>query len=102
MRPDNQIIATGIVLQEVLQGISNPRSFELVHELMKKFPMIIPSPSTHVRAAEIYKELGRKGSRLSTVDALIAALAIEHQLFLFTLDSDFEIISKRTSLKLFH
>ena len=101
MRPNNQMVITGIILQEVLQGIRNSHSLELTSKLIRRLPVLSPGVSTHLQAAELFKELRRKGNPLSTVDVLIAALAIEHRTPLFTLDANFKKIAKHTSLELF-
>ena len=101
-RPDNQAVVTGIIIQEILQGIRNLRSFELTRKMMTSFPVVIPSASTHASAAALYQEVMRKGNQVSTVDALIAALAIEHRLPLYTFDADFQNIAKHTRLQLFY
>ncbi len=46
--------------------------------------------------------LGRaKGVSLTTIDALIAAIALEHRASVFTLDKDFSRIARLTGLPLY-
>jgi predicted nucleic acid-binding protein len=48
-----------------------------------------------------WKWLGRaKGVSLTTIDALIAAIALEHRASVFTLDKDFSRIARLTGLPL--
>jgi len=101
IRPNNEIIITGIIFQEILQGIRNIRSYRLTQQLLQRLPFVIPSVNTHLKAAEIFRELSSKGKIPSTVDALIAALAIENKIPLFTLDADFCLIQQYSALKLF-
>ena len=101
IKPVNQVVVTGIIFQEVLQGIKNQRSYQLVHRLMGRLPFLVPTPGTHLKAAEIFRRLSALGARSSTVDALIAALAIENKIPLFTRDTGFRSVQKHTQLKLF-
>ena len=55
---------------------------------------------TYREAAAIFR-LGRaKGVSLTTIDALIAAIALEHRASVFTLDKDFSRIARLTGLPL--
>lgn len=98
---NNQAVVTGIIFQEVLQGIRSIRSFELTRKLMQQLPFLTPSIDTYSKAAEIFRVLATKGRSCSTVDCFIAALAIENEVSLFTLDATFVDIEKQSSLKLF-
>lgn len=103
IRPSNQIVITGIIFQEVLQGIRNNRSYQLTQKLMGRLPFLIPNPNTHLLASDIFRTVHSK-SRIAqtTVDVLIAALSIENGTYLFTQDQDFKVIGKYFPLKLFH
>ena len=55
---------------------------------------------TYREAAAIFR-LGRsKGVSLTTIDALIAAIALEHRASVFTLDEDFSQVARLTGLPL--
>jgi predicted nucleic acid-binding protein len=101
IRPSNKAVITGVIFQEVLQGIRNRRSYQLTKKLMHRLPFLLPHAGTHVKAAEIFRDLVSRGKKPSTVDVLIAALAIEHRIPLFTMDSDFRFIEAHSALKLF-
>jgi len=60
-----------------------------------------PQRETHFLAAEIFRKMMRKGKAVSSIDALISALAVECKIPLFTLDQDFEGIAAYSDLKLF-
>lgn len=100
IRPVNQTVVTGIIFQEVLQGIKNKKSFSLIEKLLGNLPFIYPDLHTHLKAAELFQNLSSKGIHCSTIDMLISALAVQHKFSLFTLDSDFERISAVIGLKL--
>jgi len=101
IRSRNRVAITGFIFQEVLQGIRNSRSCQLTQKLLRRFPFLMPTLDTHLRAAEIFHEISYRGIKPKSAGTLIAALAIEHRVQLFSLDHDFVLIAKHTSLNLF-
>ena len=91
----------GIVLQEVLQGIKNPKDFHILKDYLDAFPLIELTREDYVKAAELKNRLIKKGKQISTIDALIASASISYSCYLFTTDKDFENIAQHSSLKLF-
>jgi len=96
-----EIYLLGIILQEVLQGIRNPKDFLALKEYFKAFPLIELAREDCVRAAELKNQLIRKGRQASTIDVLIASVAISHRCHLFTADKHFTQIAEHSELKLF-
>ena len=64
IQPTHQALITGVIFQEVLQGIRNPRSYELTKKLLGRLPFLIPSHVTHAKASEIFLLLTRRVSSL--------------------------------------
>jgi predicted nucleic acid-binding protein len=56
---------------------------------------------TYREAAAIFRLARSKGVRLTTIDALIAEMALEHRASVFTLDKDFSRIATLTGLPLY-
>ena len=84
---------TGIVYQEVLQGVSSEREFGQVSEYLgsQTFYHVRESIESYREAARMYFECRRAGITIrSAVDCLIARVAIEHDLVLLHDDRDFE------------
>jgi len=82
------LVLTGLVVAEVLQGLR--RDVEPVAELLLRWPLIEPGGFvTYVAAARIFRQARGRGVTLSTVDALLTAVALEYSAALFTLDQDF-------------
>jgi predicted nucleic acid-binding protein len=79
---------TGVVIAEILQGLK--RDAPRIEHYLSLWEMLEPlGSSTYSRAASISR-LGRsKGVSLTTIDTLIAAIAIEHAAALFTRDKNF-------------
>ncbi len=95
------IYLLGIILQEVLQGIKSSKDFLALKEYFKAFPLIDLTREDYIRAAELKNHLIRKGKQGSTIDALIASVAISHRFHLFTADKHFTQIAEHSELKLF-
>lgn len=100
IRPANQAVITGIIFQEILQGIRNQKSYQLTRKLLSRLPLLIAGSETHIKAAEIFRSLSSKGRKPTTIDVFIASLAIENKIPLFTLDEDFQMMTSQ-GLKFF-
>lgn len=94
------IATTGIILQELLQGVLPERARTQVVERFESIGMIRPSRADHVAAAALYTACRTRGIQLGTVDALIAQLCITYGLTLLTTDRDFEHASRVVDLRL--
>jgi predicted nucleic acid-binding protein len=85
----------GIVLQEVLSGISDRRQHDRVLSgIRESFPVVLASQGDHLKGADLVSLSARAGISLSTPDALIAAQAINRGARLFSTDVDFVSLSK--------
>jgi predicted nucleic acid-binding protein len=94
------IVATGIVLQELLQGFSGPKSRKKIMDRFAAVPLVVPDREDHVQAAEIRNRCRRSGIQVGTIDALLASLCVRHTLTLLTADSDFRRMTQYCNLKL--
>ena len=92
--------ATGIVLQELLQGYRAPKAAELIVERFAEIPMITPTRGDHIRAAELHNTCRSHGVQAGTIDALLARICIRHDLVMLSTDRDFGHIANWTPLKL--
>jgi predicted nucleic acid-binding protein len=88
---------TGVVYQEVVQGVSSRREFEQTSEYLGSQTFYHPRDpiGTYREAARIYFDCRRAGITIRpAVDCLIACVAIEHGLVLLHDDRDFEKIAE--------
>ena len=92
---------TGLILQELLQGVEGPKGRAAVLAEFQTLPLLIPDREDHVSAAELRNGARRRGLQLATIDALLAQLAIRHDLMFLTTDQDFSPLANWTSLRLF-
>ncbi|MGH7812505.1 MAG: type II toxin-antitoxin system VapC family toxin [Candidatus Binataceae bacterium] len=89
IRTGAPLVVAGVIVAEVLQGLK--RDVAEITQLLSRWPLIEPGGfATYAAAAAIFRQARAHGVTLSTVDSLLAALAIEYQADLFTLDQDFE------------
>lgn len=93
------VVTTGVVVQEVLQGLVSDRSRRDVRERMSLMARVEADLADHLAAADIHSACRRAGVRLGTVDALLAALSIRHRLTLLTTDRDFTLASGHVELR---
>jgi predicted nucleic acid-binding protein len=82
------VVATGLVLQELLQGFSGPRAADSIIERFGSVELVVPSADDHVHAADLRNRCRRAGVQVSTIDALLAALCIDRSLTILTADAD--------------
>ena len=94
------ILTTGLILQELLQGFSGPKSRDQIPDRFSSVPLLVPDRDDHVRAAELRNHCRRNGVQVGTIDALLARLCIRHNLTMLTTDQDFGHIADHSALKL--
>jgi predicted nucleic acid-binding protein len=91
---------TGVVVAEVLQGLI--RDAGPIEQFLKQCDFVEPRGfSTYREAAAIFRAARSRGISLTTIDTLIAAIALEHGARVFTLDQDFSRIARLTGLALY-
>jgi predicted nucleic acid-binding protein len=90
------------VIEEVLQGFDSEPAYVRARESMRAFP-IVESPlgeDVFLQAADLYRSGRRMGLTIrSSVDCVIAACAIRHQLEVLHRDRDFDVIAKISPLR---
>jgi predicted nucleic acid-binding protein len=90
------------VVQEIVQGLRAGRESETFRQAFLAIPVLGDplSLSTFLTAADIYWQGRRKGYTIrSSVDCLIAAIAIEHKVPVWHCDRDFAAITRFTALE---
>jgi predicted nucleic acid-binding protein len=94
------LVLTGIVIAEVLQGLT--RDATRIEHFLAQWDLIEPKGfETYRRAASVYREARAEGITLSTIDTLVASIALDHRASVFTLDQDFTRIARLTKLELY-
>ncbi len=94
------ICICGVITTEILQGIKNDNEFKKIQDLLKNLIFLPASYHTYLYSAQIYRELRKKGITIrKTIDCIIAAIAIEHNIQLLHNDKDFVSIERYFSLQ---
>ena len=103
LAPDSDLIVTCLpVIQEVLQGFDEERPFAIARAAMTAWRRVDDPLGASVveRAVEVYRQCRRSGVTVrSTVDCLIAASALRHDLTVVHCDRDFPAIARVTGLR---
>ena len=94
------VVTTGLILQELLQGFSGPRSGKDIVDRFGALPFISPDRQDHIDAAELRNHCRRSGVQAGTIDALLAQICIRHRLTLLTTDKDFTHMAVHCPLQL--
>jgi predicted nucleic acid-binding protein len=97
-----QIVTCGPILQEVLQGLRPGATSDAFRSAFEAIPLIgDPIPARlFLLAADIFRQGRRRGLTIrSSIDCLIAAIAIENGVPVWHRDRDFDSIAKFTALE---
>ncbi len=97
---DDEIILLGIILQEILTGISSKKLFSEIKDILDDFVYIDITKKDYIYASELSNKCRSKGIIAGSIDFLIASTAIRNELQLVTFDKDFINISKHSNLKI--
>jgi len=100
--PFDDVVTCLPVVQEVLQGFRDENAFRVARDAMLSLP-IVESPlgsSVYLEAVNLYRLARRAGRTIrSSVDCLIAACAIRHDLEVLHRDRDFDVLASISSLR---
>ena len=89
----------GVVVIEILQRLT--RDVRRIERFLSMWEMLEPRGFSTYREASAISRLARsRGVSLTTIDTLIAAIALEHEASLFSLDMDFSRVARITGLRL--
>ncbi len=88
------IVTTGLVVQEVLQGLRGPKHRTALLAGLSAVPLLVPERDDHIAAADIRTDCRRRGIQVGTIDALLAALCVRHELVMLSTDRDFTHMAK--------
>ncbi len=90
----------GVIVSEVLQGLT--REVERIEQYLAQWEMLEARGfDTYRQAAAIFRTARAAGFALTTIDTLIAAIALENGATVFTLDHDFARLARIAPLALY-
>jgi predicted nucleic acid-binding protein len=97
-----EIVTCPPVIQEVLQGFRDERAFRAARDAMLALPCVdSPLPlGRFEEAATLYRAARRAGVTVrSSIDCLIAASALAHDLEVLHSDRDFDLLASVSALQ---
>jgi predicted nucleic acid-binding protein len=98
----DEVVTCLPVIREVLQGFADEAAFRKAREAMLALP-VVESPlrlSVHEEAVDLYRKARRAALTIrSSVDCLIAACALRHDLTVVHHDRDFDLIARIAPVK---
>ena len=98
---EEDLCICGVVLAEVLQGIAPERQYEQVRRAMLDLVYLPIDRSGFLLAADLYRAARARGRTIrSSVDCVIAACAVAHDVPLLQRDKDFLAIAEVSRLRL--
>jgi predicted nucleic acid-binding protein len=87
----------GPIRQEVLSGVRDPSQFNRLESHLAAFPDLPLLAEDYVTAAKFFNLCRTKGVQGSNTDFLICAVAVRHDLAIFTTDGDFPLVRGHVS-----
>ncbi len=92
---------SALTYQEVLQGAKNHREFDTLRRYLSTQKIYYPDFHTYEAAAHLFFTCRKKGVTVrNSIDALIAATALENNLTLLSCDKDFTHMARVVDLKI--
>jgi hypothetical protein len=100
--PFDEVVTCLPVIQEVLQGFGDERAFRKARSAMRSLPAVESPLGLPVveQAVALYRTARRQGLTVrSSVDCLIAACALRHDLEVLHRDRDFRALARVSRLR---
>jgi predicted nucleic acid-binding protein len=99
---DGRVALLGVVRQEILSGIRDPKQFEKLRQSLATFPDVPLVVEDYEEAAEFYNTCISNGVQGSPVDLLICAAAHRRTYLILTTDPDFDRYERHLPVRLLH
>jgi predicted nucleic acid-binding protein len=95
---------TSVIYQELLQGAASEKEYNVLQDYLSTQTFFHPQDplNTYEDAARIYFSCRKRGITIrSTIDCLVAQVALEHDLLLLHNDKDFSKMAPIIGLRLY-
>jgi predicted nucleic acid-binding protein len=86
---NDQVVMLGPIRQELLSGIKDGKKFDELKSKLQWYDDFTIKTSEYELAASLYNRVKSKGIQGSHIDFLICAVALNHDLAIYTFDKDF-------------
>ena len=87
---NGEVVMVGPVLAEVLQGARSESEFVFFASHLTALSYLEMDQNTWVKAGDLNRRLKQKGDMLALGDLIISALALGHDIPVYTLNGDFD------------
>ncbi|MEO0445238.1 MAG: PIN domain-containing protein [Verrucomicrobiota bacterium] len=92
----------GHIFAEVLRGTRHDEQYQKIERRFAVLEFLPMTAQTFQASADLYRSLRKSGVTMkNTVDTFIAAVAVEHDVYLLHNDSDFTLIAGVYPLKVY-
>ena len=98
---NNRVLMPGIIKTELLRGTKTKREFNRLSDLLKGITYIPVAEEFWDRLSEFSFQLFRKGVSVPLTDTYISLVCIEQNAPLLHRDKHFDLIAKKSPLKIF-
>ena len=88
-----EIVMVGPVIAELLHGSRAQREFDAVLECFDALDYLEVDQDTWTLVGRIRRQLRQEGTLIGFADSITAALAIQHDCAVYTLDRDFDRVA---------
>lgn len=95
----DSVVTTGMILLELLRGFAPPKAQQTIKAAFDVLEFIEPGRDDYVGAAAVGHACRSSGVQLSSVDALIAQLAMAGEHTVLTTDRDFHHAAEHVDLR---
>lgn len=96
---NKEFSTTEMIIMEVLQGIKDDKTYDKINAFLESLPLVEVKYEDFLEAANIYRTCRKRGITIrKSIDCIIAAIAINNNLELFSNDRDFDNIRKHFEL----
>ena len=97
----NKVLIPGIIKAELLRGARDKKEFNRLHDSLLGLTYLPVGEEFWEKLAEFSFGLFRKGISAPLLDTYIALLCIENQASVLHRDKHYDLIAKKSSLKIF-
>jgi predicted nucleic acid-binding protein len=97
---ENRAVVTGIVLAELLTGVSTEKDQHFLEECFLGLPYLEASREIFSAAGKMGATLRRKGITMPLTDLVIAALARTNALTVLTMDNHFNVLARPLNVQM--
>lgn len=98
---NNRVLMPGIIKTELLRGTKTKKEFNRLSDLLKGITYLPVAEEFWEHLSKFSFQLFRKGVNVPLTDTYIALLCIENNAPLLHRDKHFELIAKKTPLRIF-